>query len=427
MKLAVIGGGSTYTPELVGGLIERTESLPVSELALMDIDEQRLEIVGGFAGRMVEAAGAPFLVTLHTDRHTALADATFVITQLRVGQMAARREDEYLGRRHGLVGQETTGVGGFAKALRTIPVMLDIAREMAELAPGATLVNFTNPSGLVTEALFRHAPGVRAVGLCNAPIGSIMEVARITGADPADVRIDLLGLNHLHWVRGATVQGEDVWPVALKAYRDWLVEQGDDAPVLPEYVDVFRMTPSSYLQYFYREAHIIEKQAKAARLRAEEVMAVEETLLAKYADPALTTPPPELMKRGGAYYSTAAASLIESIYNDTGEVHVVNVRHDGAVAGWPADWVLELPCVVDREGAHPLPAEPLPPQCAGLLHQLKSYELLTVEAAVTGSREVALMALLANPLGPDLDHAAEVLDDLLRVHAPYLPQFSAER
>ena len=424
MKLTVIGGGSTYTPELVNGLIERTETLPVTELALMDIDAARLDVVGGFAGRMVEAAGGPFLVTLHTDRVTALADAAFVVTQLRVGQMAARREDEYLGRRHGLIGQETTGVGGFAKALRTIPVMLDIARDIAQVAPNATLVNFTNPSGLVTEALFRHAPDVRAVGLCNAPIGVVMRIAQLTGANPADVYIDLLGLNHLHWVRGATVGDEDVWPAVLKATRDELAAEGDDAWVLPTFLDVYRMLPSSYLQYFYRTAHVLEKQRRAQRTRAEDVIEVEKTLLAKYADPALTAPPPELMKRGGAYYSTAAAALMESIYNDRGDVHVVNVRHHGAVADWPADWVLELPCRIDKDGAHPLPAEPLPPECAGLLFQVKSYELLTVEAAVTGDRDKAIMALLANPLGPDLDHVEEVLDDLLRVHAPYLPQFA---
>ncbi len=424
MKLTVIGGGSTYTPELVKGLIERVETLPISELALMDTDAKRLEVVGGFAGRMVEAAGAPFLVTLHADRRTAIEEAAFVVTQFRIGQMPARREDEYLGRRHSLVGQETTGVGGFAKALRTIPVMLDIAREVAALAPGATLVNFTNPSGLVTEALFQHAPEVRAIGLCNAPIGYIMHIAHLAGAKPSDVQIDLLGLNHLHWVRGATVGGEDVWPAMLKAYRDELAAEGEDPWLRPEYLDVYKMIPSGYLRYFYHTARVVEKQAKAARSRAEEVMEVERVLLAQYADPTLTAPPAELMKRGGAYYSTAAAALMEAIHNDKGEVHVVNVRHNGAVSGWPADWVLELPCRVDQDGAHPLPAEPLPPQCAGLLHQVKSYELLTVEAAVTGDRDKAIMALLANPLGPDLDHVEEVLDDLLRVHAPYLPQFS---
>ncbi|MCZ7542447.1 MAG: 6-phospho-beta-glucosidase [Anaerolineae bacterium] len=424
MKLAVIGGGSTYTPELVKGLTERVDALPVTELALMDIDPQRLEIVGGFAGRMVEATGGPFLVTLHTDLPTAVADATFVITQFRVGQMNARRADERLGIRHGLVGQETTGVGGFAKALRTIPVMLEVARTVAALAPGATLVNFTNPSGLITEALFRHAPEVRAVGLCNAPIGVVMRVAAITGAKPSAVAVDLLGLNHLHWVRGATVDREDVWPAVLKAYRDDYAAQGADAWISPVYLDVSRMVPSSYLRYFYHTAKVIAKQATGAQTRAEQVVEIEKALLDQYGDPGRSAPPPELEKRGGAYYSTAAAALMEAIHNDRDEVHVVNVRHGGAVAGWPADWVLELPCRIDREGAHPIPTEPLPPQCAGLLHQVKSYELLTVEAAVTGDRDTAIMALLANPLGPDLDHVEAVLDDLLRVHAAYLPQFA---
>ncbi len=423
MKVAVIGGGSTYTPELVSGFIRYTESFPVTELALMDIDAERLEIVGGFAQRMVAAAGNPFTVTLHTDRRAAVRGASYVTTQMRVGQMAARREDEYLGRRWGLVGQETTGIGGFAKALRTIPVLLALAADMRELAPGAPLINFTNPSGLVTQALSLYAPDIRSVGLCNSPIGYRMRIAKQFGVGPERVQLDLLGLNHLMWVRGAKVDGEDVWPTVFQAAVAE-IEAQNDPPYPADLMRAQGMIPTYYLRYFYRTPHVVAEQAHWPPSRAEAVMEVEKDLLAKYADPALTTPPPELEKRGGAYYSTAAVHLLRAMHNDEGSIHEVNVPHRGAVPGWPEDWVLELPCRVDAQGVHPLPAEPLAEPMAGLVHQVKSYELLTAKAAITGDRDAALLALIANPLGPDADRAPAVLDDLIRTHAAYLPQFS---
>ena len=423
MKVAVIGGGSTYTPELVSGFIQYAASFPVSELALMDIDAERLEVVGGFARRMVAAAGSPFAVTLHMDRREAVRGASYVTTQLRVGHMAARREDEYLGRRWGLVGQETTGIGGFAKALRTIPVLMELAADMRELAPGAPLINFTNPSGLVTQALRTYAPDIHSIGLCNIPIGYKMRVAGMFQVEPDRVGIDMLGLNHLTWLRGATVDGEDVWAAVFQSYLGEL-EASQDPPVPPHVARLQGMVPSYYLKYFYRTPHVIAQQQQWPPSRAEQVMQIERDLLAQYADPGLTEPPPELAKRGGAYYSTAAVLLLRSMHNDDGAVHVVNVPQAGAVPGWPEDWVLEMPCRVDAQGAHPLPAEPLPEPMAGLLHQVKSYELLAAQAAVRGDRDAALLALLAHPLGPDADRAPQVLDDLLRTHAAYLPQFA---
>ncbi len=423
MKVAVIGGGSTYTPELVSGFIQYAASFPVSELALMDIDAERLEVVGGFARRMVAAAGAPFAVTLHTDRREAVRGASYVTTQLRVGHMAARREDEYLGRRWGLVGQETTGIGGFAKALRTIPVLMDLAADMRELAPGAPLINFTNPSGLVTQALRSYAPDIHSIGLCNIPIGYKMRVAGMFQVEPDRVGIDMLGLNHLTWLRGATVDGEDVWGAVFQSYLDELAAS-EDPPVPPHVVRLQGMVPSYYLKYFYRTPHVIAQQERWPPSRAEQVMQIERDLLAQYADPGLTEPPPELAQRGGAYYSTAAVLLLRSMHNGDGAVHVVNVTQGGAVPGWPEDWVLEMPCRIDAQGAHPLPAEPLPEPMAGLLHRVKSYELLAAQAAVRGDRDAALLALLAHPLGPDADRAPQVLDDLLRTHAAYLPQFA---
>ncbi len=426
MKITTIGGGSTYTPELVQGFIERAERLGLRELWLMDIASRRLEMVGGFARRMVEAAGSPFRVVLTTDLRAALDGAAFVTTQIRVGGMAARREDEYLGRRWNLVGQETTGIGGMANALRTVPVIVDIAHQMEELCPHAYLINFTNPSGLVTEALQRHVPNVHSVGLCNSPIGYQMRLARQLGLDnPFRVHLDYLGLNHLAWIRGASVDGKDIWPqmfeAALKEAR-----ADDDPPIPAKVMERLGVICNYYLYYYYRTPAVLAKQAKGGPSRAEEVMAIEDQLLARYTDPTLKAMPEELMQRGGAYYSTAAVQLITALALNLGEEHIVNTRVGDAVPGYPADWVMELPCRVDADGVHPLPAEPLPLFADGLLRAVKAYELLTAEAALTGDRDLALQALIVHPLGPDADRAPAVLEDMLETNRAYLPNFFEE-
>jgi len=428
VKLAVIGGGSTYTPELAGGLIARAESFPLRELWLADIDQTRLEVVGGFVARMVEAAGAPFEVILTVDRRAALDGAAYVITQMRVGQMAARRADEYLGRRHGLIGQETTGVGGLAKALRTIPVLLEIAAEMRALAPGAPLFNFTNPAGLVTEALARHAPEIPAVGVCNVPITTTMQIVEGLrsvfgeGIDPAGAALDTLGLNHLTWHRGFRLDGQDLWPQVFAGFLE-RVRSGAEEGWDPATIEALGMIPNYYLQYYYYPERKLAEQLHWPPSRAEQVMEIEHELLAYYDDARHSTPPDLLMQRGGAYYSTLAAQLLDAHYNDRGERHVINVAHKGAVPGWPADWVLELPCRVDRAGFHPLPAEALPPAQAGLAAAVKAYELLAVQAAVTGDRQALHLALLAHPLGPSADRIEPLVDDLLSTHRAHLPQF----
>jgi 6-phospho-beta-glucosidase len=428
MKITVIGGGSTYTPELINGFLARVESLPLKELWLMDIDSERLEVVGGFAQRMVKAKGEPFKVVLSTDQREAIAGASYVITQLRVGMMPARRGDEYFGLRHGLIGQETTGVGGLAKALRTIPVILGIAKDIRETAQGALLANFTNPAGLVTEALTRHAADIPAVGVCNvgitAKMGILEKVESATGsrADESRAILNTLGLNHLTWHRGFTIDGEEMWPLIFPAFVESL-----KAEEQPEWdlhtIETLGMIPNYYLQYFYYTDKKFEAQKKWPPSRAEEVMSIEKNLLREYADPALTEPPADLMKRGGAYYSTLATQLINSHYNDLGQVHVVNVRNNGAVKDWPADWVLELPAKVDRQGIHPLMSDPLPPACFGLISQVKMYEILTVEAAVHGDRNALYQALLTHPLGPSADQVQAVMDDLLETNKQWLPQF----
>ncbi len=432
MKVAVFGGGSSYTPELVKGFLDRAESFPLQELWLADISPERLAVVGGFAQRMVQAAGSPFEVRLTADQRAAIAGASYVTTQLRVGGMAARREDEYLGRRHGLIGQETTGVGGMAKALRTIPVILGIARDMQELAPGALLVNFTNPAGLVTEALARHAPQTPAVGVCNVPITAKMRLLELyerrTGRqlDPTQAQLDTLGLNHLSWHRGLSYDGEDLWPEVFAGTLEELRQQersGEHPAWDPRLVEVLGLIPNYYLQYYYDTDHKLAEQEAWPPSRAEAVMAIEADLLREYADPDLHAPPADLMKRGGAYYSTLATQLLNAHYNDLNEEHVVNTVHGGAVAGWPDNWVLEMPVTVGRSGVKPLPALPLPQACFGLVAAVKSYEILTAEAAVRGDRALLYQALLVHPLGPRAGRVQAVMDDLLEINRPYLPQF----
>ena len=293
------------------------------------------------------------------------------------------------------------------------------------------MANFTNPAGLVTEALQRYAPQVSSVGVCNVGITTKMgiledlEKGLDRKIDPQHAHLNTLGLNHLTWHRGFSIEGEEMWPRIMQGYLEELRSQSE-----PEWdVDTIQslgMIPNSYLSYFYYTAHKVAIQENWPPSRAEQVMEIEKDLLREYADPKLTTPPPDLMKRGGAYYSTLATQLLDSHYNDLGQEHVVNVRHAGAVAGWPEDWVVEMPCKVDHAGIHPIPAEPLPQVCAGLVAQVKAYELLTVEAAVHGDRRAAYQALLANPLGPAADQVKIVLDDLLETNRAYLPQFWSE-
>jgi len=429
LKVAVFGGGSTYTPELVNGFLARHEQFPLDELWLMDIDQERLEIVGGFAQRMVEFKGSPFKVVLTTDQRAAVKEADYVTTQLRVGHMEARRRDEYLGLRHGLIGQETTGVGGMGKALRTIPVILSIARDMRELSkPGAMLVNFTNPAGLVTQALSKYAAETPSVGVCNVPISAKMMIIegleKATGKqiDISHTELKTLGLNHLSWHRGFTVDGEDVWPQVISEFIKEL--KAEEHPEWdPRMVEIIRMIPNYYLQYFYYTDKKLASQQKWPPSRADEVIEVEKDLLRQYADPALKEPPADLMKRGGAYYSTVATQLLNAHYNDLGETHIVNIKNNGAVKEWPADWVLEMPSTVKKSGITPIPTEPLPPAQFGLIAAVKAYELLTVEAAVHGDRAAAYQALMVNPLGPKGDQVQAVLDDMLETHKEHLPLF----
>ncbi len=418
MTVAVIGGGSTYTPELVEGFGLRRDVLPVEELVLHDIDQSRLDVVGGLAGRILDKLEFPGRLTLTTDRESAVEGADFVLVQLRVGGLRARLQDETIPPKFGCIGQETTGAGGFAKALRTVPVVLEIAEDTARLgAPGAWLLDFTNPAGLVTQGLIDH--GHRAIGLCNIPIGFQRELAKQLGVEPSEVQLEHVGLNHLSWERKVMVNGVDRLPELIDGYSDQLAE---DVELPGDLVRLLRAIPSYYLRYFYLTGEVFEKQ-RSERPRADEVMEIERGLLEMYADPALDVKPKLLEQRGGAFYSEAAAMLVESLHTDRGDVQVVNVRNDGAIPNMADDAVVEVACRIDASGAMPLPVDPLAPEMLGLVEQVKAYERLTVAAAISGDRELALKALMANPLSSDYRVAVPLLDALLEGNREHLPRF----
>ncbi len=418
MKIAVIGGGSTYTPELLGGFIREEKALGLAELWLVDVDARRLDIVGGFCQRMARAAGARFAVRLTGERAAALDGAAFVLTQIRVGGQEGRHRDIQLGLRHGLIGQETTGVGGCAKALRTIPVLLSLSDEMRARCPEAWLINFTNPSGLVTEALLRYGHP-RTIGLCNIPITMQLEIAARLGVEPSRVQLDYVGLNHLGWVRRVLVDGQDVLPGMIEhllgAGRPANLPEELDFP--PEFLRALGMIPNSYLHYYYATRRALEGLRAAPRDRAQEVMEIEGELLAHYADVRQDTPPAALARRGGAHYSTAALHLICAIHGDRAERQVVNVAAGGAVPGLDPRSVVEIGCAVGRSGARALPVEPLPPEIRGLLQHVKAYEELTIEAAVTRSRRHAILALSTHPLVADAELAVTLADEIAVEHS----------
>jgi 6-phospho-beta-glucosidase len=423
MKITVIGGGSTYTPELIEGLIARREMLGLHEIHLVDSDAQRLRVLGPFAQRMAAAVGGGVTVRWGTDRAEGIAGAAFVVSQIRVGGMAARERDEQLGREFGLIGQETVGVGGFANALRTIPVALAIAADVARHAPEATLLNFTNPAGLVTEAICRYGD-VPAIGLCNVPWTVKAQVAKALHVEASAVGFDYVGLNHLSWVRGVTVDGVDRTGEVLDGLRQRLARQATDAADAgpswtPDSIDVLGAIPNHYLLYYYETAAWVRHQA-AHPTRASEVMAIEDALLARYADRTLTRKPPELSQRGGAYYSEAAAALMADLVTGADAVHVVNTPNRGAIPGLADGVVVEVSALIGARGVTPLAVGALRPDVDALIRAVKDFELLTVEAAVHGDEEAALRALVTNPIGPAMSQAPAVWRRLKEVHAGWL-------
>ncbi|PSH22913.1 6-phospho-beta-glucosidase [Yersinia pseudotuberculosis] len=431
-KITIIGGGSSYTPELVDGLIQRIEQLPVTELALVDVEQgrQKVEIIAALTQRMLARHGLEQVkVSVHYSLDEAIRGARFVLTQFRVGQLPARAADERLGLKYNLLGQETTGIGGFAKALRTIPVMLDIAAKVERLAPDAWIINFTNPAGIVTEAVSRYTKA-KIIGLCNVPISMHHMIAKLLQAPYEDLQLRFAGLNHMVWVHEVLQRGKDVTADVLKMLCDGAslsMNNIKEAPWPPEFLQAMGAIPCPYHRYFYQTQDMLAEEMAAAAergTRAEQVMQVEKELFALYADPHLDTKPEQLSFRGGSFYSEVALELIRAIHNNLGTQLVVNTTNRGAIRGLSDDSVVETNCIIDAKGAHPLTFGPLPVSMHGLTQQVKAYERLTIDAAVHGNRRSALLALVTNPLIANASIAQPLLEEVLQVNKPYLPQFS---
>lgn len=431
IKIAVIGGGSSYTPELVEGLIARRASVALRELALVDVEAGRdkVETIAALTRRMLAKNGMEAVkVTVHFQPDEAIRDASFVLTQLRVGQLAARAADERLGLKYQLIGQETTGIGGFAKALRTIPVMLDIARKVERLAPEAWIINFTNPAAIVTEAVQRHT-NARIIGLCNVPIAMHHMLAHMLEEPFEALRLRFAGLNHMVWVHEVNVRGENRTQEVIEKLCSGAAMTMNNIKEAPWPAGLLRALgaiPCPYHRYFYLPRHMLEEEQAAAQkegTRAEQVMKVEASLFGQYRDPHLAHKPAELSLRGGAFYSQVALELIDAIHNDTGAQLVVNTANKGAIQGLPDDAVVETNCVVDAAGAKPLAFGALPPAMHALTTQVKTYERLTIDAAVNGDKQAALLALIVNPLVGDAGLAGDMLEELLTLNRDYLPAF----
>ncbi|MFE4043598.1 MULTISPECIES: 6-phospho-beta-glucosidase [unclassified Priestia] len=435
MKVVTIGGGSSYTPELVEGFIKRYDELPIRELWLVDVEEgkEKLAIVGALAKRMVKKAGVDMKIHLTLDRQKALINADFVTTQLRVGQLDARIQDERIPLKYGMIGQETNGAGGLFKGLRTIPVLLKIAEEIHEVCPNAWLINFTNPAGMVTEALLRYGKHSKVVGVCNLPVHMANSIAGLLQVEKEDVHIEFAGLNHLVYGLHVYAKGKEVTQEVIRRLSDpnSQVTMRNIAPIpwQPDFLEALGVILCPYHRYYYKTKEILAEELLAFQsgtTRAEVVKALEAELFELYKNPNLEMKPPQLEKRGGAYYSDAACNLISSIYNDKGDIQTLNVKNNGAISSLPNESAVEVNCVVTKQGPVPLAVGELPVEVNGLVQQIKSFERVGAEAAVTGSYEKALVALSINPLVPSDELAKSVLDELLQAHRKYLPAFFKE-
>lgn len=432
LKIATIGGGSSYTPELVEGFINRFEKFPVRELWLVDIEagREKLEIVGNLAKRMIKKAGLPIEVHLTLDRKAALKDADFVTTQFRVGLLDARAKDESIPLKYGVLGQETNGPGGLFKGLRTIPVILDICKDMEMLCPEAWLINFTNPAGMVTEAVLRHSSIKKVIGLCNVPIGMEMGIAQLLDVEHSRIRIDFAGLNHMVYGLDVYLDGDSVKGEVIEKLSDpensSFVKNIDGMGWEPEFMEALDLITCPYHMYYYKSAEMLEK-AKTSRkeegTRAEVVQQLEKELFELYKDEDLDIKPPQLEERGGAYYSDAAVRLITSIYNDKRDIQPVNTMNRGAIASLPYESAIETSCVITKDGPIPLAFGDLPVAVRGLVQQIKSFERIGAEAAITGNYNKAVLALTINPLTPSDKIAKDIVDEMMEAHKEHLPQF----
>ena len=427
IKIVTIGGGSSYTPELIEGFIKRHDELPVKELWLVDIEEgkEKLEIVSNLARRMVKKANVDIKIYSTLDRREALKGADFVTTQFRVGQLDARIKDEKIPLSHGLIGQETNGAGGLFKALRTIPVILDIIKDIKELCSDAWLINFTNPAGIVSEAVFRYTNFKRYIGLCNVPIGMKNNLAQLLDVDSSRLDMDFAGLNHMVYGLNVKLDGKDITSEALVKYIEGNITMKNikDIEFNKEFIKALGVIPCPYHRYYYKSADMLKSELeefKEGTIRGQVVKELEQELFELYKDENLDIKPPQLEKRGGAYYSDAACNLINSIYNNKKDIQVVNTLNNGAISDFKDDEVVEVSCVITKDGPRPISMGYLPTAISGLVRQIKSFELLAAKAAVTGDYDIAYLALCINPLTTSDDVAKVVFDELVDAHSKYL-------
>lgn len=423
-KIAIIGAGSTYTPELIDGFIKRKNELPVTSFYLMDIDERKLKIVGNFAQKMLDANDIKCKFVMTENLKTAVKDADFVLSQVRVGKLDARIKDEKIPLKHGLIGQETTGIGGFMKALRTIPVIMNIAEFIENYSPDAWLINFSNPSGIIAEALLNNT-NVKMIGLCNTPIIMKREAIQRAPEGVGNIRIDYVGLNHLSWITAIYCDGREILQGQLLEKFDFMdMKNIPKMDMDKELIKSIRSIPSSYLQYYYCREQQLKQMKEEKKCRGEVCLEIEEELLKLYQQAELIEKPAILEKRGGHLYSEVAVSLVSAIYNNKNEEHIVNVKNNGALDFMANDDVVEISCNVSKNGAAPLPLKNMDnDHIKDMMRIIKAYEKHTIRAGIYGDYHEALNALLIHPLVGDFRKAKDALDDLLEAHKEFLPQF----
>ncbi len=421
ITVAVIGSGSTYCPELVDGFLKAKDSLKLKKISFMDIDERKRTIVGDLCVRMLKNAGCDCEVVFTDDLDTSLQGADFVITQIRVGKLPCRHLDESIPKKYDLIGQETTGIGGFFKAQRTIPVIKHICDRIEAICPDAWLINFTNPSGIITEFVLNNT-NVKNIGLCNVPIDMIDDVKEITGDDS---KITYVGLNHLSWITSIKKDGKELLPGLIESgFSPKVMANIKDDGFSMDCLKTIQAIPSSYLQYYYCREAKLQHQRESDKTRAQVCMEIEEQLLEIYQNKEIVTKPALLDKRGGHKYSLAAVSLVDSIANDKRDVHVVNIKNNGTLPFMADDDIVEIAAVIGSDGATPVPVtEPINDHIIGLMRVVKTYEKYAVEAAITGSDEAALNGLLVHPLVGDWEKAQKCFEEMKEAHKEYLPQY----
>ncbi len=433
LKLVIIGGGSSYTPEIIEGIIRRHQSFPVTDIVLVDVKEgkEKLEIVGELSKRMIEKQQLSINLSWTLDRKMALRGADFVSTQIRVGGLAAREKDERIPLRHGFIGQETNGAGGIFKALRTIPVMMELAEDVHSICPEAWIVNFTNPAGIITETLLKHSPHKKVIGVCNIPFNMRQSTAEILNVNPDTVQIEFVGMNHFVFGSKVNVSGKDRTAEVLEKLRQGLDYSPANIVNLgwsKTFIEAVGLLPNPYHQYYFQTKEVLKKDMKAFKengTRAEVVQQLETSLFNIYRDPDLREKPKQLEERGGAFYSDVACSLMDSIYNNRRDVQTVNTMNNGAIPDLPNDAVIEVNALITGDGPKPIAVGHLPAQVKGMIYEMKAFEELVIRAGLTGNYNDAYTAMLMNPLVREEEGSKLLLDELLEAHKAYLPQFNS--